>query len=112
MARRWGKLEKDFLPKSGNFDISKVRPLNEDWVRPLNEDWVKPLNKDWVKPLFGADNPGSGSIACRKNAQLLMIVFESLKQGFGSVFVVVDPDVALDLSRDPYPFCFERQQKC
>jgi hypothetical protein len=25
MARRWGKLEKDFLPKSGNFDISKVR---------------------------------------------------------------------------------------
>jgi hypothetical protein len=24
MARRWGKLEKDFLPKSGNFDISKV----------------------------------------------------------------------------------------
>ena len=24
MARRWGKLEKDFLPKTGVFDISKV----------------------------------------------------------------------------------------
>ena len=24
MARRWGKLEKDFLPKTGIFDISKI----------------------------------------------------------------------------------------
>ena len=24
MARRWAKLEKDFLPKTGKFDISKV----------------------------------------------------------------------------------------
>ena len=27
MARRWGKLEKDFLPKTGVFDISKVLVL-------------------------------------------------------------------------------------